>query len=135
MDTGDLLTNRKILLGLADYLHKNFYQHLDEDEGDIYEAMFEEIVKTNAQLVAHWQAKGFVHGVLNTDNISMLGLTIDYGPFGFMDYFSKDYVSNATDEYERYSYRQQPTVMKWNLLRLADSYDYLVPKSILSKHI
>lgn len=93
--------------------------------------MFEEIIKKNAELVAHWQAKGFVHGVMNTDNVSLLGLTIDYGPFGFIDYFSKDFVSNATDEHERYSYRQQPKVMKWNLFRLADSFDIFVPKDIL----
>lgn len=61
--------------------------------------MFEKIVQDSAELVANWQAVGFVHGVLNTDNMSMLSLTIDYGPFGFIDYFSKDYLSNATDDY------------------------------------
>lgn len=77
------------------------------------------MVKKSAELAAHWQSIGFVHGVLNTDNMSMAGVTIDYGPFGFIDYFSKDFVSNATDEYERYSYRRQPHVVKWNLMRLA----------------
>lgn len=65
--------------------------------------------------MAYWQVNGFVHGVLNTDNMSMVNLTIDFGPFAFIDYFSKDYVSNATDEHERYSYRRQPHVVKWNL--------------------
>ena len=73
----------------------------------------------SAKMVAKWQSIGFVHGVLNTDNMSMLGVTIDYGPFAFIDYFSKDYVSNMTDEYEKYSYRRQPTVIKWNLRKLA----------------
>lgn len=89
--------------------------------------MFEKIVQDSAELVANWQAVGFVHGVLNTDNMSMLSLTIDYGPFGFIDYFSKDYLSNATDDYERYSYRRQPSIIKWNLNRLAEAMDYLVP--------
>ena len=53
----------------------------------------------SAELVANWQSIGFVHGVLNTDNMSMLGVTIDYGPFGFMDYFCKDYLSNSRDEH------------------------------------
>lgn len=76
-----------------------------------------------------------MHGVLNTDNMSMLGLTIDYGPFGWIDYFSKDFVSNATDTHERYSYRQQPKVVKWNLNRLAEAMDQLVPVGILKKKV
>lgn len=119
MNTGNAMKNRQILKALADYLIQNFYKDIDEEEGDIYEQMFQKIVHSSAQLVAEWQSIGFVHGVLNTDNMSMVGLTIDYGPFGFIDYFSKDYVSNATDEYERYSYRQQPFTIKWNLNRLA----------------
>ncbi len=69
--------------------------------------------------MAQWQAVGFCHGVLNTDNMSLGGVTIDYGPYAFLDYFSKDFVSNASDEHERYSYRRQPEVVKWNLERLA----------------
>ncbi len=59
--------------------------------------MYQIIVEKTSKLVAYWQANGFVHGVLNTDNMSMVNLTIDYGPFAFIDYFSKDYISNATD--------------------------------------
>ena len=77
--------------------------------------MYKIIVEKTSQLVAYWQVNGFVHGVLNTDNMSMVNKTIDYGPFAFIDYFSKDYVSNATDEHERYSYRRQPFIIKWNL--------------------
>lgn len=65
---------------------------------DPYEGLFLELVERSARLVAKWQSVGFVHGVLNTDNMSMLGLTIDYGPFSFIDYFSKDFVSNLTDD-------------------------------------
>ena len=85
--------------------------------------------------MADWQAIGFVHGVLNTDNMSMVNVTIDYGPFGFIDYYSHDYVSNATDEHERYSFRRQPNVVKWNLMKLAEGFDILVPYSVLQKHI
>ena len=77
--------------------------------------------------MALWQSVGFVHGVLNTDNMSLGGVTIDYGPFAFIDYFSKDYVSNATDEHERYSYRRQPYIVEWNLKRLAMAMDPLFP--------
>ena len=89
----------------------------------------------SAELVAAWQSAGFVHGVLNTDNMSMLGVTIDYGPFGFIDYFSKDYVSNLTDQHERYSYRRQPATVKWNLYKLAQAMDYLVPSDTLQQII
>ena len=67
--------------------------------------------------------------------MSMLGVTIDYGPFGFIDYFSKDYVSNLTDEHERYSYRRQPFTVKWNLYKLAEAMDFLVPYDVLQQHI
>jgi uncharacterized protein YdiU (UPF0061 family) len=69
------------------------------------------LVKKSAELVASWQSIGFCHGVMNTDNMSLGGVTIDYGPFAFIDYFSKDYVSNATDEHERYSFRRQPEII------------------------
>lgn len=77
--------------------------------------------------MALWQSVGYVHGVLNTDNMSLGGVTIDYGPYGFIDYFSKDFVSNATDEHERYSYRRQPFIIEQNLTRLAESMDPLFP--------
>jgi len=67
--------------------------------------------------------------------MSLVNSTIDYGPFAFIDYFSKDYVSNQTDEHERYSYRRQPDVVKWNLLRLAEAMDPVVPKSVLIKYL
>lgn len=77
-----------------------------------------------------WQSIGYVHGVLNTDNMSLGGITIDYGPFAFMDYFSKDFVSNATDQHERYSFRRQPYIVEWNLQRLAEAMDPLFPAYI-----
>ena len=70
-----------------------------------YEKVFEEIVRRTARLVSDWQCCGFVHGVLNTDNMSILGLTIDYGPFGFMEYFNKKHICNHSDSDGRYSYQ------------------------------
>jgi len=93
---------------LLEYLLKYCYPSINTEDCDPYEEMYKIIVEKTAELVAYWQVNGFVHGVLNTDNMSMINLTIDYGPFAFIDYFSKDYVSNATDEHERYSYRRQP---------------------------
>lgn len=92
-------------------------------------------MKQSAELVAYWQSIGFCHGVLNTDNMSLGGVTIDYGPFAFIDYFSKDFVSNASDDYERYSFRRQPEIIEWNLERLAEAMDPLFPFSISSKYL
>ena len=74
-------------------------------------------------MVVQWQCCGFVHGVMNTDNMSILGLTIDYGAFGFMEYFDKNYTSNTSDKESRYSYQNQPQVVKWNLTKLAQMLD------------
>jgi uncharacterized protein YdiU (UPF0061 family) len=93
------MDNRKILSSLADYLLRYIYTDIDIEVGDVYEQLFKKIVIKTAELVAQWQTIGFVHGVLNTDNMSMVNITIDYGPFGFIDYFSKDYISNATDQH------------------------------------
>ena len=123
-----------MLKALADHLIKHNYKHLLNSDMDPYEGLFIEVIEKSARLVAKWQSIGFVHGVLNTDNLSMIGVTIDYGPFGYIDYFSKDFVSNATDTYERYSYRQQPVAVNFNLNRLAEAFDYLVPQNILKKH-
>ena len=79
------------------------------------------MVKRTAQLVAKWQAVGFCHGVLNTDNMSLLGLTIDYGPYGFMERFDGNFVCNTSDHEGRYSYVNQPEVCLWNLQTFATS--------------
>ncbi|GCB70778.1 hypothetical protein scyTo_0008670 [Scyliorhinus torazame] len=88
-------------------------------------AFFREITKRTARLVAEWQCVGFCHGVLNTDNMSIVGLTIDYGPFGFMDRFDPDYICNGSDNGGRYAYNRQPEICKWNLSKLAEA---LVPE-------
>ncbi|XP_056131752.1 selenoprotein O2 [Lampris incognitus] len=109
---------------LLDYVIETFYPHLQASRGsrrDRNTAFFKEVAVRTASLVAQWQCVGFCHGVLNTDNMSILGLTLDYGPFGFMDRFDPDFVSNASDRRGRYSYQAQPSVCRWNLARLAEA--------------
>ncbi len=106
------------LVELADYLLNHHYPEC-QDSGDPYLSLFSAISERTAKLVAHWQALGFCHGVLNSDNISALGLTIDYGPFGFMDRFQIDHICNHSDTHGRYSYQRQPQIMHWNMACLA----------------
>lgn len=80
-----------------------------------------EVVVKSARLVADWQTCGFCHGVMNTDNMSILGITLDYGPYGFMDGFRINHICNHTDTHGRYAWNVQPAVMHWNLYRLASS--------------
>lgn len=84
-----------------------------------YHLFFQDVVKRTAKLMAKWQAVGFCHGVMNTDNMSILGLTIDYGPFGFLEKFDLDFICNHSDYEGRYSFGNQPEIAKWNLEKLA----------------
>ena len=104
----------------ADYLIQ--YHYPDSQTADVpYLSLFQEICARNARLVAHWQAVGFCHGVLNSDNISVLGLTMDYGPFGFLDQFQIDHICNHSDQGGRYAYHRQPQIMHWNMACLASA--------------
>lgn len=94
-------------------------QHYFADFQNNYAAWFNEVVRRTAHLIAQWQAQAFCHGVLNTDNMSILGLTIDYGPFAFMDDFNPRYICNHSDTYGRYSFQRQPDIGLWNLNALA----------------
>lgn len=93
-------------------------------------AFFREVVRASAHLVGEWQAVGFCHGVLNTDNCSVLGLTLDYGPYGFLDDFDLDHVCNHSDHGGRYAYERQPDVLLWNLGRLGAALVPLVDPSL-----
>jgi uncharacterized protein YdiU (UPF0061 family) len=84
-------------------------------------AMLEAIISRQAQLMAHWQLLGFIHGVMNTDNMLVCGETIDYGPCAFMDQFNPDQVFSSIDHAGRYAYRQQPAIAHWNLSVLAQA--------------
>ncbi len=86
-----------------------------------YLAFLEQVARRTARLVAQWQGVGFCHGVLNTDNMSILGITIDYGPFGFMDSFDGSYICNHSDVNGRYAYNMQPQIAHWNLYALGQA--------------
>jgi uncharacterized protein YdiU (UPF0061 family) len=124
----------KELESLADFLLHHSFSHLADVEG-AYGAMFGEIVERTAQMIAQWQSVGFNHGVMNTDNMSAIGLTIDYGPFAFMDTFESGYICNHTDSGGRYSYDNQPSIGLWNLQRLAHALSPLIPQKILEEHL
>ncbi len=122
------------LTQLADYVIEQSYAHL-KDEENKYEKMFYCLVDKTAELFALWQTYGFMHGVLNTDNFSMAGLTIDYGPYAFMDYFEKNCICNHTDTEGRYSYNNQPYVARWNLIVLADALGQICSKEKLMQYM
>ncbi len=95
-------------------------------EENRYTRLYREIVRRNAKTVAAWQAYGFMNGVLNTDNTSIFGLSIDFGPFAFLDNFDPNFTPNHDDAMLRYSYRNQPTIIWWNLVRLGESLGELM---------
>lgn len=95
-------------------------------EENRYTRLYREIVRRNAKTVAAWQAYAFTNGVLNTDNTSIFGLSIDFGPFAFLDNFDPNYTPNHDDDMLRYSYRNQPTIIWWNLVRLGESLGELI---------
>ena len=108
---------------LADYVIERFYPE-SRAAPQPYLHFLEQVARRTARLFAQWQGVGFCHGVLNTDNMSILGLTIDYGPFGFMDAFDAGYVCNHSDSHGRYAYNMQPQIAHWNLYALGQA---LVP--------
>uniref|UniRef100_A0A673BG91 Selenoprotein O n=2 Tax=Sphaeramia orbicularis TaxID=375764 RepID=A0A673BG91_9TELE len=109
---------------MMDYVIEMFYPEIQQNFPDRVErnvAFFREVMVRTARLVAQWQCVGFCHGVLNTDNMSILGVTLDYGPYGFMDRFDPDFICNASDNSGRYSYQAQPAICRWNLVKLAEA--------------
>ena len=110
---------------LADYVIREFYPQFNDAENKYLEFL-REVVSRTAKLIAHWQSVGFAHGVMNTDNMSIIGLTIDYGPFGFLDEFDQDFICNHSDFGGRYAFDQQPNVGLWNLYRFAQTLIPLV---------
>jgi len=111
---------REELKTLADYVIANFYPEL-QAAGNPYQALLAEVTRRTAQLMAQWQAVGFMHGVMNTDNMSILGLTLDYGPFGFMEAYDPRHICNHTDQQGRYAYNQQPQIGHWNCFALGQA--------------
>ena len=113
---------------LADFVIKHYMSDLEQ--GD-YLALFKNVIESTAIMIARWQAQGFSHGVMNTDNMSILGLTIDYGPFSFMETYDPSFICNHSDTQGRYSFERQPSVALWNLQRLADALRTLIQEEQL----
>jgi len=120
-----------LLRQLADYTIEHHFEHLIADGGAIdaavYSAWFEEVCSRTATLMVDWMRVGFVHGVMNTDNLSILGLTIDYGPYGWLEDYDPDWTPNTTDAGgRRYRFGHQPQIAHWNLVQLANAVYPLV---------
>ena len=122
------------LEALAEYVIAESYPHLQNDE-DRFFKMFCELVERTAKLIAQWQGVGFNHGVMNTNNMSIEGLTIDYGPFAMMDDFNYGYICNCSDAVGRYSYGEQPHIAYWNLTMLAKALSSIIPQDRMDEKL
>ncbi len=116
---------------LADYVIRYHWPHLQHDDAK-YALWFRDVVERTARMIARWQATGFAHGVMNTDNMSILGLTMDYGPYGFLDDYQPGFICNHSDYQGRYSFDNQPAVGLWNLQRLAQTFSSFIDVDTLN---
>jgi uncharacterized protein YdiU (UPF0061 family) len=110
---------------LADFVIKNMYEKFSTNKNR-YNLLLIDIAHRTANLVAYWQAFGFTHGVLNTDNMNVIGSTIDYGPFGFVENKLQGYIPNHSDDEGRYAFDRQPSIAAWNLAKLRLSFNSLI---------
>ena len=113
---------------LADHVIEHHYPELLSEKNP-YLALLSEVIKRTAKLISAWQAVGFAHGVMNTDNMSILGLTLDYGPYGFLDNYDQGYICNHSDHEGRYAFNQQPNIGLFNLSCFAQALLPLIDKS------
>lgn len=112
---------------LADYIVTQHFSELGAPSPQVYERWFEEICRRTGVMIAQWMRVGFVHGVMNTDNMSILGLTIDYGPYGWLEGYDPAWTPNTTDlPGRRYAFGRQPDIAAWNLARLANALNPLI---------
>ena len=119
-----------VLQQLLDYTIRTDFPHLGEPSRATYLAWFEEVCRTTARMVVHWLRVGFVHGVMNTDNMSILGLTIDYGPYGWLEDYDSNWTPNTTDAAShRYAFGKQPQIAHWNLVQLANALYPLIEQT------
>ncbi len=126
----EIFTARKdhdALKRLLDYTIRTDFPHLGEPDVGTYLAWYEEVARRTAEMIVEWMRVGFVHGVMNTDNMSVLGLTIDYGPYGWLDDYDPDWTPNTTDaQGKRYRFGHQPQIALWNLAQLGNAIYPLV---------
>ena len=116
---------------LADYTIRHDFSHLGEPSIEVYAEWFGEVCRRTAELMVHWMRVGFVHGVMNTDNLSVLGQTIDYGPYGWLEDYDPNWTPNTTDaEGRRYRYGHQPQIAQWNLAQFGSALLPLVEDQV-----
>ena len=121
------MLNKEALKALADYtLERHYKEGKTEDQPYVY--LLQEVVKRQARLISQWQLVGFIHGVMNTDNMTISGETIDYGPCAFMNRYKPETVFSSIDTSGRYSYQNQPKMAAWNLARFAEALVPLLAK-------
>lgn len=119
-----------VLKQLLDYTIRTDFPHLGEPSPATYEKWFDEVCQRTADMIIHWMRVGFVHGVMNTDNMSVLGLTIDYGPYGWLEDYNPGWTPNTTDAAtRRYCFGNQPDISLWNLGQLANAVYPLIGRS------
>ena len=119
---------------LLEFSIQSYYPDIAK-EPDRYRIFFQRTVQRTAKLIAKWQAIGFIHGVMNTDNMCITGSTFDYGPYGFMDRFVPNHTPNHSDTHRRYAYNQQPEIGFWNLNKLAETFIPLISAEILEQEM
>jgi uncharacterized protein YdiU (UPF0061 family) len=119
-----------LLRQLTHHTISTYFPQLGKPDLPVYIAWFKEVCRLTAEMIAHWHRVGFVHGVMNTDNMSILGLTIDYGPYGWMDNYDPNWTPNTTDAAEgRYRFANQPACAYWNLAQLANAIYPLIQQA------
>ena len=124
------LVDFTIQTDFPDIMQQTKSPHNQELNPEVYEAWFEQVCLRTAEMVVHWMRVGFVHGVMNTDNLSILGLTIDYGPYGWLEGYDPSWTPNTTDaEGKRYAFGNQPQIAQWNLFQLANAISNLVGRT------
>ncbi|XP_049879450.1 protein adenylyltransferase SelO-like [Pectinophora gossypiella] len=111
---------------LVDFIIEHHFPEVHSSSDDKYVKWYTEVAHRNLDMVATWQGFGFTHGVLNTDNVSILGVTIDYGPYGFIDHYYHHYVPNSSDDMGRYAYNRQPDILVWNLEKFAEALELIL---------
>lgn len=120
----------ELLRQFTDFTISSDFPHLGAPSKTTYVEWFAEVCRRTCEMILHWMRVGFVHGVMNTDNMSILGLTIDYGPYGWLENFDPDWTPNTTDAAgKRYRFGQQPQIALWNLVRLANAIHPLVEET------
>lgn len=120
----------KTLKTLVNYTIRHFFKNLKENDTASYLQFFKEVTERTLAMIIHWQRVGFVHGVMNTDNMSILGLTIDYGPYGWLEGYDDGWTPNTTDgQHKRYRYGNQANIGLWNLYQLANALYPLIEEA------